>query len=171
MRVTRIGLLACGLAALSACSGDPAVSDTGYTGTWVREANHTVSLIALTKQDETYLFRWSKLGEDDDFRVRCDWDGRCEEWRNGKKNAEYHFTTSKDEGTGRVLVECDERRLIPKEHRQHFIDELVVEPGGKILWSYTIERDGERFEAGKGPQRSFTKVADSIADPPPRPRS
>jgi hypothetical protein len=171
MRVQAFRLLVAAMAAMASCSGDPAVSDTGLTGTWVREGNRTVSLIALTKLDERYLFRWSKFGADDDFRVRCDWDGRCEEWKSGRKFAEYLFSTRTDPRSGRLLVECHETRLLPKLHEQHFIDELVVEPGGKVLWSYTIERDGETFESGKGPQRSFMKVADSIADPPRRRRS
>jgi hypothetical protein len=41
---------------------------------------------------------------------------------------------------------------VPEKREHHYIDELSVEPGGRIL-------------------RSFTKVSDSIADPPPRPRS
>ncbi len=152
------------------CSDDPAVSNTGITGTWVRENNGTISVIALTKLDDRYLFRWKKYGRDDDFRVDCDWDGHCEEWQGGQKQADYRFTTRNDPASGRLEIECHETRLVPKVREQHSIDELSVEPGGKVLWSYTTERDGERFEAGKGPQRSFTKVADAVAYPPPRPR-
>jgi hypothetical protein len=170
MRGLVMGFLVAGMAAVMSCSGNPAVSDTGLTGTWVRESNRTVSLIALTKLDDRYLFRWSKFGADD-FRVRCDWDGRCEEWKGGRKFAEYRFSTRRDEISGRLLVECHETRLVPNRQERHFTDELVVEPGGQVLWSYTIERDGETFESGKGPQRSFTKVADSIADPPRKRRS
>ena len=171
MRGLVSGLFVAGMAALMSCAGDPAVSDTGLTGTWMRESNRTVSLIALTKLDDRYLFRWSKFGADDDFRIRCDWDGRCEEWKGGRKLAEYRFATRTEEISGRLLVECHETRLLPKPLERDFTDELVVEPGGKVLWSYTIEREGETFESGKGPQRSFTKVADSIADPPRRRRS
>ena len=171
MRVMMAGLLLAGTVGVAGCSGDPAVSDTGYTGTWVRKNDRTVSLIAIAKRDDQYLFRWKKYGRDYDFRVQCGWDGRCEEWRNGRKEAEYLFTTREDPTSGSLLVECHETRLVPKRVEQHFIDELKVEAGGKILWSYTIEREGQKFESGKGPQRSFTKVADSIADPPRRPRS
>ena len=153
------------------CSGDPTQSDTGYTGTWVQKSNRTVSLIAIAKRDGGYLFRWNKLWTDDDFHVRCDWDGRCEEWLRGRKQAEYLFTTRTDATSGRLLVECHETRLVPERSEQHFIDELYVEPGGKILRSYTILRNGVAYESGKGPQRSFTKVSDSIADPPRGPRS
>ena len=153
---------------MTGCAGDPAVSDTGFTGTWVREANGTFSLVALAKRGDRYLFRWTKFTEHDDFRVRCEWDGRCEEWQNGQKRAEFLFTTHLDEVSGRLRVECRETRLIPKRQERNFTDELVVEPGGKVLWSYTIERDGETFESGKGPQRSFTKIADAVSYPPPK---
>jgi hypothetical protein len=153
------------------CSGDPTLSETGYTGTWVQKSSRVVSLIAITKSDGGYRFRCNKLWTDDDFRVRCDWDGRCEEWFRGRKQADYLFTTRTDELSGRLLVECHETRLVPEKREHHYIDELSVEAGGRILRSYTIERNGVAYESGKGPQRSYTKVSDSIADPPPRPRS
>jgi hypothetical protein len=53
----------------------------------------------------------------------------------------------------------------------HYVDELLVESGGKTLRSVTIERDGTIYEGGRGPQRTFTKVGDSVADPPQKVRS
>ena len=44
--------------------------------------------------------------------------------------------------------------------------ELVVEPGGKILWSYTIQQNGQKFAGLGRPMRSFDKIADAIAGAP-----
>ena len=168
MKMMMAGLGLATVFLLGSCTGDPAISDIGYRGTWVRQNGRVVSRIAIARQGDRYLFRWTKYAQDADFHVLCEWDGRCEEWRHGRKEAEYQFTTATDPKTGRVHVECFETRLFPALRKLHYVDELVVEPGGKTLWSYTIERDGETFEIGKGPKRSFAKVADSIADPPRR---
>jgi hypothetical protein len=47
-----------------------------------------------------------------------------------------------------------------------YTDLLEVVDGGRTLWSYTTDRDGRHFEGVDRPKRSFTKIADSIADPP-----
>ncbi len=151
---------------LGACSDDPAVSDTGYRGTWVLKTNRTVSMLSIAERDSAYLFRWKKYDPEGTFRVDCDWNGRCVEWRNGEKGAEYQFTANMDPASGRLRVACAETWLLPIYQTHHYTDELVVEPGGKVLWSYTVERDGNTYPPGKGPQRAFTKVADAVADPP-----
>jgi hypothetical protein len=165
------GLGVAAMLMLGACSGDPTISDTGYSGTWLNENPRTGSRIAILKQGDRYLFRWSKLGRTDDFRVSCDWDGRCEEWHSGRKQATYVFTTTTDPASGRIRVDCLETRLRPEVRTLHYVDELLVESGGQTLRSVTIERDGTIYEGGKGPQRTFTKVGDSVADPPQKVRS
>jgi len=143
------------------------VSDTGYTGTWSRGNDRNVSIVAIAKDGDRYLFRWSKRSYDGKFAIVCGWDGRCEETLSGKRIATYEFTTRVDPATGRLLVVYDERRIEPEKRDFHVVDELVVDPGGKVLWSYTVERGGEKYAGGARPMRSFDKVADAIAGVPP----
>jgi hypothetical protein len=149
-----------------ACSLRPQVSDTGYTGTWSRGNARNVSIVAIVKAGDRHLFRWSKHSFESAYDITCGWDGRCEEVLFGKKVATYDFSTRNDPTTGHLLVECNERRLEPLKNDSHYVDELVVEPGGKVLWSYTIERDGQKFSGMARPMRSFDKVADGTAVPP-----
>ncbi len=156
----------CGVAAV-ACTARPIVTDTGYTGTWSRGNGVVYSVVAIDKRGDRYAFRWSKHSSQEDLDIRCGWDGRCEELFRGHRDATYEFSTRVDPVTHHLLVECDERRVAPEKLDLHYVDELVVEPGGKVLWSYTIERNGERFEGNARPMRSFEKVSDGFAGPPP----
>ncbi len=149
-----------------ACSVRPKVSDTGYTGTWAKGNDRGVSIVAIARAGDRHLFRWSKHSYEHSLDVTCGWDGRCEEKLLGKLMATYEFSTRTDPATGRLLVECRERRLEPEKLDIHYVDELVVEPGGKLLWSYTNERDGQKFERDGRPTRSFEKVADAVAGVP-----
>lgn len=150
-----------------ACTVRPKATDTGYAGTWSRGNGVTYSVVAIVKQGGGYLFRWSKRATGGDLEIRCDWGGRCEETFRGRLAATYDFKTRMDPSAGRLIVECLERRLEPEKRDIHYVDELVVEPGGKVLWSYTIERDGKKLEGMNRPMRSFNKVADAIAGVPP----
>ncbi len=162
--------LLCALA--TGCAGDVAVSDTGYAGTWSRGPAHAKSIVAIARVGDGYRFRWTKITREPrglrrvKLEVRCDWDGQCVETLDGRKIAEHRFRTWTDPDSGHLMVEWSERRLGPEPRESRTVDELVVEPGGRVLWSYTIERDGRRFEGEARPKRSFTKVADAIADPP-----
>lgn len=154
------------------CAGDVAVSNTGYTGTWSRGPAHAKSIVAIARVGDEYRFRWRKVSREPaglrrvKLEVRCDWEGACVETLDGKKIAEHEFRTWTDPDSGHLMVEWVERRLDPKRRESRTVDELVVEPGGRVLWSYTIERDGQTFEGDARPRRSFTKVTDAIADPP-----
>lgn len=155
------------------CAGDLVVSDTGYVGTWSRGSAHVKSIVTIARVGEEYRFRWRKVSREPrglrrvKLEVRCDWDGKCVETLEGKKIAEHQFRTWTDPKSGHLMVEWLERRLEPELRESLAVDELVVEPGGRGLWSYTIERNGETFEGEARPKRFFTKVADAIADPPP----
>ncbi len=149
------------------CSEALTLSDTGYTGTWSRGNERVKSIIAIARVGDEYRFRWSKASEDGKYAVRCDWDGRCEELLEGRKIAEHTFRTWTDPESRHMMIEAHEKRFQPDPIEIHYVDELVVEPDGRTLKSYTIERDGEKFEPGEGPNRTFTKVADAVASPPP----
>ncbi len=157
------------IAAVS-CTLRPRVSDTGYTGTWSRGNGAVYSVVAIARRGDGYLFRWTKASTQDDLAIRCNWGGHCEETYNGHRDATYDFSTRVDPRTGHLLVECTERRLNPEKRDIHYVDELVVEAGGRVLRSYTIERDGERLEGNVRPMRSFEKVSDGFAGEPPEPR-
>ncbi len=160
------------LAVLSgpACRLKPKVSDTGYVGTWSRGNDRGVSTVAIARVGDAYRFRWWKRTFDPArglaLDVRCEWNGRCEERLFGELIATYEFSTRTDPATGRLLVECHERRVAPEKKDIHYVDELVVEPGGKVLWSYTDQTDGHRYVDSERPMRSFDKVADAVAGVP-----
>jgi hypothetical protein len=165
-RASAFGALVCILASLR-CSARPKISDTGYTGTWSKGNDRVISIVAIAKVGERYLFRWTKRSYDGKLEIRCGWDGRCEERLNGRSMATYEFRTQVDPASGRLVVECDERRLEPEKLSLDYRDELVVEPGGKVLSSYTVERSGTVLSGDERPRRSFDKVADAVSGPLP----
>jgi hypothetical protein len=165
-RVPMLPILALALALAAGCTLRPKVSDTGYTGTWSRGNDRNISLVAIAKSGDRYAFRWLKHAYEGMFDITCGWDGTCEEKLQGKTVATYRFRARPDPATGHLMVECDERRIEPEKQEFHYVDELVVEPGGKVLWSYTIQRDGQKYEASERPMRSFDKVADAVAGVP-----
>jgi hypothetical protein len=144
----------------------PKVSDTGYVGTWKGGSDRATSTIAIFRGEHGYRFRWKVDSADGRWRVRCSWDGRCEEHVDGMKAADYVFVTREDPETGHLLVECTGKVSRPKPADIHYVDELVVSPGGLQLWSYSRERGGQRFQGDARPKRSFRKVADEVGDPP-----
>lgn len=154
-----LGSLGCHLA--------PRISDTGYTGTWAQGNDRVVSIVAIARAGDGYLFRWRKRSYDGVLEIRCGWDGRCEERLKGATMATYEFKTRVDSKTGHLVVACKEHRLAPEKVEIEYTDELVVEPGGKVLTSYVIERGGTKYTGGERPMRSFEKIADGVAGPGP----
>jgi hypothetical protein len=149
---------------VAACA--PKVSDTGYVGTWARGSTYNTSTIAIHHGKDGYRFRWKVDSADGRWRVRCNWDGRCEEHVDGAKAAEYVFVTRQDPATGHLLVECTGKVSRPKPAEIHYLDELVVSPDGKELWSYSLERGGQRFQGDARPKRAFRKVANEVGELP-----
>ena len=148
----------------------PMISDTGYEGTWSRGNARGNSIVAIHRQGDRYLFRWTKVtygpGGERKLDVHCDWDGRCTEVLNGETLATYAFRTWTDEATGRLMVEGIEERLSPERFTNRFVDELVLEDEGRTLRRYTLERMGQTFSGVGRPMATFEKVANGIADPP-----
>ena len=168
MRQTILRVGAVLLAAASvACSLPPMISDTGYRGTWSRGNVRNVSIVEITELGGRWWFRWTKRSFDGKYMILCDWDGRCEERLNGKLAATYRITTALDAASGRLGTETVEERLIPEKQTFRYADVMEVRGEGRTLWNYTIDRDGKHYEGAERPQRSFTKVANGIADPPP----
>jgi len=153
-------------AALAGCSRPPRVSDTGYAGTWGRGSVRARSTLAIVKDGAEYRFRWTAVSDDDKWKVTCDWDGKCQEFTKGEQVASYGLDCRVDPETGRLRVKTT-RTGTPKSPDNHTdVDELVVEPGGKVLRSSVIQRDDEHFAAGAGSTRFFDKVSDDVDDPP-----
>jgi hypothetical protein len=164
MRLWLGGALSLVLAA-TGCDREPVVTDTGYVGTWARGTGRARSMIAIRRAGaDGYAFRWGVSTPDDKWRVTCRWDGSCEEFVDGRRTSTYRFRTFVDPGTGRLRVTCTGTVTHPKPLAVHYVDELVVEPGGRVLWSYTVARGDQRFEGEARPKRSFEKVADAVAD-------
>ena len=152
------------LAALSAaCSVPPSITDTGYVGTWARGNDRVRSVVSIARgEGDRWYFRWTKMSDRGTLAIRCPWEGVCEERLNDETIATHAFRIWQDPDSGHLMVEGTEKRLKPDKVDIHFVDELVVVDGGKTLWSYTLERDGQRFEGAGRPQRSLTKVSDSV---------
>jgi hypothetical protein len=151
---------------VAGCIGPPLVTNSGYTGTWSRGRDRSPSILAIVKVGDVYRVRWSKRTEDGRLQIKCNWDGACEEFFEGAKVADYQFGSWLDAESGHLFVEVVEKRTVPTVFEQRYTDELVLDPGGKILHSHTVERNGERFPLGEGSSRSFDKVSDGVIDPP-----
>lgn len=168
MRVGRgFGIL--GLAmALAACERAPKISDTGYVGTWARGNPQATSTIAIVKEGEAYRFRWNVTSADDKWKVRCDWEGNCEEFMGEERVATYKFDCWFDEAKNRLMVKFTRAGTEKSPDSHTDIDELELEPGkaGTVLWSHTIQRDDTHFKPGEGPTRYFNKVSDEVSSPP-----
>ena len=155
-----------GVAALVACSSAPKISDTGYVGTWGRGNDRARSTIAIVKDGDGYRFRWQGLGDSGGWRVTCGWDGSCKEFARGELIATYIIQTSVDPGTGRLRVTTTRTGTSKSPGDNVDVDEIVVESGGKVLRSYVVQRNEQRYEAGKGSTRLFDKISDRVDDPP-----
>jgi len=162
-RVTTVALAA---AALSACNLPPMVSDTGFRGTWERGNVRNISLVAITEVGGRWYFRWNKRSFDGRLTILCDWDGRCEEKADGKLTATYAIATRFDAAEGKLYTDTVETRQIPDKQTFRYTDVMEVRDGGRTLWNFTTDRDGQHYEGAARPSRSFAKIANSVADPP-----
>jgi len=153
-------------AVLSSCGLPPMISDTGYRGTWSRGNDRNVSIVAITEANGRWFFRWTKRSFDGKFSILCNWEGRCEEKLNEELLATYVITTRYDAAAGTLTTDTIEQRTVPDAQTFRYTDVMQVKDGGRTLWNYTIERDGQRYEGAARPQRSFSKVANSVSEPP-----
>ena len=154
------------LAMLSSCGLPPTISDTGYRGTWSRGNDRNVSIVAIAEVDGRWWFRWTKRSFDGKLTILCDWDGRCEERLNGALVATYAITTRYDAAAGSLSTDTVETRVLPDEQTFRYTDVMEVKDNGRTLWNYTVDRDGQHYDGTGRPMRSFTKIANSVADPP-----
>jgi len=154
------------LAMLSSCGLPPMISDTGFRGTWSRGNDRNVSIVAIAEVDGRLMFRWTKRSFDRKFTILCDWEGRCEERLNGKLLATYAIITRYDTHSGALSTETLEERVVPDKQTFRYTDVMEVKDGGRTLWNFTSEREGQHYDGTARPMRSFTKIANSVADPP-----
>jgi len=154
------------LAMLSSCGLPPMVSDAGYRGTWSRGNDRNVSIVAIAEVDGRWFFRWTKRSFDRKFTILCDWEGRCEETLNGNLLATYAITTRYDAPSGVLSTDTIEERMVPDKQTFRYTDVMEVKDNGRTLWNFTTDRDGNHYDGAARPMRSFTKIANSVADPP-----
>jgi hypothetical protein len=140
------------------------ISDTGYAGTWSRGNDRNVSIVAIAQAGDRWYFRWTKRSFDGKLTVLCGWDGSCEERLLGELVATYQITTRFEEG--KLHTDTIEKRTVPQVTTLQYSDVMEVTDGGRTLWNYTEDRDGEHYEGMSRPMRSFSKVADGIVNPP-----
>jgi hypothetical protein len=149
------------------CGIEPVLSDTGFAGTWSRGNERNVSILAIAARDGAFRFRWIKRSFDGKLSIVCGWDGNCEERLNGTLVATYTMQARYVAATGALYTDTVEERQFPERQTFRYTDQLEVTDGGTTLWSYTTERDGRHYEDGARPKRSFAKVSNAVADPPP----
>ena len=152
---------------LVGCGGLPdEVSDTGYQGTWERGNERVTSTLAIVKHEGRYLVRWNKNSADGTVKVRCSWDGECEEFVEGEKTSDYSFRVWIDEERGNLRLECTGKVHQPSPLDVHYIDELVVKRQGSVLLSYTLSNLQRTYAFKEGPKRRLQKISDHVMDPP-----
>jgi hypothetical protein len=166
MRASRVLLGLLGIITATGCHIPPTVSDTGYQGTWSRGNDRNVSIVAIAELEGQLRFRWTKRSFDGKLAIVCDWDGRCEERLNGKLVATYAIGVRFDAAAGVLYTDTVESRIFPDIQTFRYTDVMEVDKGGLTLWNYTVDRDGQHYEGIGRPKRSFSKVSDSVADPP-----
>jgi hypothetical protein len=164
-------LVAAGLALAllsGACTAKPRRTSAGFEGTWARSGyiGNYRSTISILKEGERYRFRWKLDTEDGTWFVRCDWDGRCEETLDGKKVARYTFVVRPGATDSELEVECTRTPLDSEQGGYHYRDDLVLEPDGLHLTSYTRELNGRLYPRESTGVKRFEKIADGVADPP-----
>lgn len=155
------------LAALaSCCFARPDVSNTSYAGTWERGNERIRSTLAIVRDGDAWRARLSVRSSDGTYSIRSGWDGRGEERQDGAKTHDLAFRTFVDPASGRLRLECKATPGNPSRKPMHYVDELVVEPGGLTLSAYTVERDGARYEGDSRPRREFKKVSNEVQERP-----
>ncbi len=156
-----------------ACSVRPEITDTGFVGTWARSGiiGNYRSSVAILREGDRYLFRWRLDSEDGKWRVRCGWDGKCDEFLDGKKIGAYTFLVQQEPGKDFLSVDCTRTALREGDRSYHYIDELVLDPGGKSITSYTLRLGDETFTRESTRKLVLEKISDTVADPPPGVRS
>ena len=150
----------------SACNRPTA--ESGFVGTWTRGNDRITTTIEIYEdQTGTWWFRWLRESVDNRADVRCEWGNPCEEIVDGQNTSTYEFTVWMDDETGHLMVRQDVEVWYPKELKMIVEDELVLEPDGLSLWSYTHRRGDDRFEGEDRPKRKLEKVSNTVSNPPP----
>jgi hypothetical protein len=165
LRWGRVGAL---LGSLAAVGCAPPVTDIGYVGTWQRGGGTVRSTLAIRREGAGYAAQWRLRSADGRRRVDCTWEGRCEEMVDGRLAARHELLASVEPGTGRLVLDWHTVVLRPQAAELRSRDVLDVEPGGRVLTSYTVRRNGQTFEGDARPKRSFDKITDEV--PPARAR-
>lgn len=149
------------------CGPDP-VSDTGYTGTWVRGNDRLKSTLAIVERQGEYRVRRSLRSADGSHELRCDWDGKCEEFVDGEKTSDYTLRPSVDAETKRLRLEVRASIFKPTVLELHYVDEFLLKDEGLRLRARTIEKQGQPIRKKDGPvsKRDYRKVSNRVTDPP-----
>jgi len=154
----------------TACGGTGPITttDTGYEGTWGRGNDRVSTRISIAKVDGEYKYRVGLISDDGKRVIRCDWDGKCNEFIDGEKTSEYQHTTSFDDATQHLVVECVGKVHYPTAASIHDIDELVVKGKGLKLRRKALRRGDKTYKQGDYPRPyiNYTKISDQIVDPP-----
>lgn len=156
------------VACLSGCGGGlpDEVSRNGYQGTWQRGNERVQSTFSIVRVGEEYRFRWGVTSDDGKWRVRCNWEGVCEEFVDGEKTSDYRFRTWVDEPTGYLRVRCDGKVHRPDPLEVHYVNELILDTTGLQLRAQTIEDVSSTVDPARPPRRDYRKVSDYVRDPP-----
>lgn len=148
-------LLVSGLSLDTGCGTAP--DDTGFVGTWERRLPGGYSSLSIRQEDAGYVVRWSKLNGAES--VRCDEQGRCEEFVGETKVCDWQFQAFVRPDSDDLFVEVVGTPLDPATPALRYVDRLRLESGGIELWSYSVSENGADLDPEQGP-RVFKKVSD-----------
>jgi len=125
------------------------------------------SVLSILKEDGSWRFRWKLDSEDGRWKVRCNWEGQCEEFVDEARVATYTFKVTQGETPDTLTVECERVSLRPNDAGYHYVDDLVLGPGGTSLTAYTRKLGDTTYTRESTRTLKFDKVSDTVADPPP----
>lgn len=141
--------------------------DGGFVGVWERGNERVQSRLEIHQDAEgEWWIRWLRTSDNDRAEVTCQWGEPCEEWVDGTLAGTHRFEASLDEEREVLVVTIDTDIHYPTELKTRTVDELVLEPDGLSLWSYTNERAGQVFSGDARPKRRLVKVADRVSERP-----
>lgn len=124
------------------------------------------STLSIVETGDGYRVRLGLRTADGKGEVRCGWDGRCDEIFDGARAREWKVGVRRDPESGRLVLTTEMREIGEARASLRSVDELVVEPGGRSLRAWTLERNGQEFAKEARPTRVYEKVADRVEDPP-----
>jgi hypothetical protein len=136
------------------------LSDSGFTGTWTREARgEDRSIVAIWQEDGRYRFAVNRYNVDGAHHLRCTPEGECAYFEGDAPYYALEFAVRDDTDEETIYVEC---RGYPLEGKPgtaiRWVERVTLEPGDRELKVQRVELNGVALESRP---RFFTKRSDA----------